>query len=462
MSEHSGLEPSGAQLDDLLSGVAKLLTRFVDGLENAPAAEPAPDPELLRLLTRQPPERPGALDSLLDLVSRAYPPGVDTAGPRFFGYIPGGGLVVAAVAELIARTVNRATWVAEFAPGLVGIEDGIIRWLCDQFGLPAGAGGLLTTGGSTAMLSALVAARTDRLGDPAADGLIYASDQAHHSIRKAARIAGLPADAVRIVPSSADLVMDADAAADMISADRRTGRRPFLLVATAGTTNTGAIDPLPELTTLAGEHGLWCHVDACYGGFFQLTTRGRNRLAGIERADSIALDPHKGLFQPYGSGALLVRHAPALAAAHTVDSDYMPERHAGELPDFAHLGSELSREHRGLRLWLPLHLHGVGAFRDALDEKLDLATSVHRLLTLDPRLEVPHPPRLSTVVFHRRGGDDAANEELLRRINASRRVFLSSTRLHGRLTLRLCVLSHRTHARHVAEAMNIIDRALDG
>jgi aromatic-L-amino-acid decarboxylase len=461
VSVSDGLESDGRRLDTVLADVAKLLTGFVDGLEHAPVASAEPDLRLLGRLSRPPAEQAVSLESLLDVVSQAYPLGVDTANPRFFGYVPGGGLVTSAVAELITRVVNRATWVAEFAPGLVAVENGVIRWLCGLFGLPPSAGGLLTTGGSTAALAALVAARTDRLGDAAADGVLYLSDQAHHSIRKAARIAGLPVDRVRTVPTTADLGMDVSAAARMIAADRRAGLRPFLLVATAGTTNTGAVDPLAELTALASAQGLWSHVDACYGGFFQLTGRGRDRLTGIEQADSIALDPHKGLFLPYGTGALLVRDSTALAAAHALDSDYMPDLRDGGLPDFAHLGVELSREHRGLRLWLPLHLHGVGAFRAALDEKLDLAESAHRLLALNPRLELPYPPQLSTVVFRLRDAGAAANQDLLRRINSSNRVFLSGTRLHGRFTLRLCVLSHRSHGRHVAEAVDLVHRAAD-
>jgi aromatic-L-amino-acid/L-tryptophan decarboxylase len=348
------------------------------------------------------------------------------------------------------------------APGLVALEDGVLRWLCQLFGLPPGAGGLLTTGGSMATLSMLVAARQDRLGDSAslgtAPGTIYVSDQTNHCVRKAARIAGLPAAGVRTLPTTAELRIDVDAAAAMIAADRAAGLRPFLLVATAGTTSAGVIDPLVELAALARRHEMWCHVDACYGGFFQLTERGRARLAGIEQADSISLDPHKSLFLPYGTGALLVRKISALAAAHTDGADYLPDLHGGALPDFAHLGAELTRGNRGLRLWLPLHLHGVQAFRTALDEKLDLAHWAHTELSADDRLEVPYPCELSTVLFRLRGSDtsDGDNEAFLRRINATNRVFLPGTRLDGRLTLRLCVLSHRTHASHVHEAVSII------
>jgi aromatic-L-amino-acid/L-tryptophan decarboxylase len=446
----------------LCERVIALLAEFVDGLDDAAAARVELPDGLATALGQPPTEQPAGLPALLDTVRQAADRAVETAGPRFFGYIPGGGLFVSALAELLAQTLNRYTGLSDMAPGLVALEDGVLRWLCQLFGLPPGAGGLLTTGGSMATLSMLVAARQDRLGDSAslgtAPGTIYVSDQTNHCVRKAARIAGLPAAGVRTLPTTAELRIDVDAAAAMIAADRAAGLRPFLLVATAGTTSAGVIDPLAELAALARRHEMWCHVDACYGGFFQLTERGRARLAGIEQADSISLDPHKSLFLPYGTGVLLVRKISALAAAHTDGADYLPDLHGGALPDFAHLGAELTRGNRGLRLWLPLHLHGVQAFRTALDEKLDLAHWAHTELSADDRLEVPYPCELSTVLFRLRGSEtsDGDNEAFLRRINATNRVFLSGTRLDGRLTLRLCVLSHRTHASHVYEAVSII------
>jgi aromatic-L-amino-acid decarboxylase len=459
----SELEPTSGAMGELSEQVVALLSGFVDGLEDAPTARVELPGGLATALGQPPPEQPTGLTALLDTVGQAADYAVETAGPRFFGYIPGGGLFASALAELLAQTLNRYTGLSDIAPGLVALEDGVLRWLCQLLGLPSGAGGLLTTGGSMATLSMLVAARQDRLGENAAPGTIYISDQTNHCVRKAARIAGFSAAQVRTLPTTAELRIDVDAAAAMIAADRAAGLRPFLLVATAGTTSAGVIDPLAELAALARRHGMWCHVDACYGGFFQLTERGRDRLAGIDQADSISLDPHKSLFLPYGTGALLVRKVGALAAAHIDGADYLPDLSGGALPDFAHLGAELTRDNRGLRLWLPLHLHGVQAFRAALDEKLDLAHWAHSELAADERLEVPYPCELSTVLFRLRGGDtsDGDNEAFLSRINATNRVFLSSTRLAGRLTLRLCVLSHRTHAGHVHEAVSIIRQAAE-
>jgi len=472
------LEPGPEQMQELGQAALDWVTRFVEGLARAPSdgrntATPStgtqsPDPALREALLAEPREDPSEFGVLLALFGAAAAQAIETAGPAYLGYVPGGGLYVSALAEFLARSANRFTGLAATAPELAAMEHGVLRWLCRTFRLPETAGGLITTGGSMATLSAIVAARQDRLGEDFSAGTLYLSARTHHSAAKAARVAGLPAAAVRVVPTTVDLRMDAAAASQMIAADRQAGRRPFLLVANAGSTDTGTIDPLGDLGRLAAREGLWFHVDGAYGGFFQLTRRGRAALSGVAAADSIVLDPHKGLFLPYGTGVLLVRDTAALRAAHDGDGDgdgggggsYLQDLSGDhELPDFSALGPELSRDFRGLRVWLPLRLHGVGAFRAALDEKLDLAAHAHADLARDPRLELPWPPDLSTVAFRLRGGDDDANLRFLDRINASGHVFSSSTRVGGRVLLRLCILSHRTHLVHVDQALQIIHAA---
>ncbi|MEV0231009.1 aminotransferase class V-fold PLP-dependent enzyme [Nonomuraea sp. NPDC050786] len=435
------------------------LADWVRELDSAPASDYEQAERLTTALRRPPGDGPGDFGALLELFREAAAQGVDTAGPGYLAYFPAGGLVTAALAELLAQTVNRFTGVAQVAPALVAMEHGVLTWFCDRFGLPPGAGGLVTTGGSVGTLSALLAAR-QALGDATlGGGTIYVTEHTHYCVAKAARIAGLPAERIRTVPATADLRMDVPSAAAMIAADRAAGLRPFLLVGTAGTTSSGTVDPLPELGELARREGLWFHVDAAYGGGFQLTERGRARLAGIEMADSIVLDPHKSLFLPYGTGLLLVRDPHVLHAAHAADGRYLQDLSPmGDLPDFGHLGVELTREFRGLRLWLPLHLHGVRAFERELDEKLDLTADLHRRLAQDPRFELPWQPDLTVVLFRLRGTDER-NRRFLAEINATRRVYLSSTTIDGRFYLRLCVLSFRTHADRVEEALGIIRTA---
>jgi aromatic-L-amino-acid decarboxylase len=262
------------------------------------------------------------------------------------------------------------------------------------------------------------------------------------------------------VPVDAELRMDATALAEMIHADRAAGLRPFLVVPSAGTTNTGAIDPMDDIAAIAAGEGLWLHVDAAYGGFFQLTDRGQERFRGIERADSITLDPHKGLFLPYGTGSLIVRTGKALRDAHFVGAAYLQDRMPeAELPNLHEYSPELSRDHRGFRVWLPLVVHGVRAFREALDEKLDLAEHLYAALTETPGIDTPWRPQLTVVPFLLDGSDERANRAFLARINASKRVVVSSTTIGGRYMLRACIVSHRTHRDRIDEAIDIIGSA---
>jgi aromatic-L-amino-acid/L-tryptophan decarboxylase len=254
--------------------------------------------------------------------------------------------------------------------------------------------------------------------------------------------------------------MEPDALRSMIREDRVAGLRPFLVVPAAGTTNTGAVDPLADVADVAADEGLWMHVDAAYGGFFQLTERGRTWFRGIDRADSITLDPHKGLFLPYGTGGLVVRDGAALRDAHYEGAAYLQDLPpAGDLPNYNEISPELSRDNRGFRVWFPLVLHGVSAFRDALDEKLDLTERLHDALAEDPSLEMGWPPQLTVVPFRLRDADEGANRELLSRINASKRVFLSSTMIRGEYWIRACIVSHRTHADRVDECAHVVRSA---
>ena len=454
------LELSGEQMHEMGQAAVDFIASFVDGLEAAPADGRSKDSHLRKALLRIQEENASDFGSLLELFTEAAGLAVETAGPRFAAYIPGGGLFSSALAEFLARSVNRFTGHPDMAPELVAMEHGVLQWLCREFRLPKTAGGLITTGGSMATLSAVVAARSQRLGENFADGTIYVTDFTHHCVRKAALIAGFPAARIRSVPTTKDLRMDLKKARKLIAQDRNAGLRPFFLVASAGTTDTGTVDPINELAHLAARERLWFHVDAAYGGFFQLTEQGRKILDGIELADSIVLDPHKGLFLPYGTGVLLVRDTSSLRGAHSGDGKYMQDRRkVQDLPDFSELGPELTREFRGLRLWLPLRLHGVDAFRKALEEKLVLAAHAYSDLAKDDKLELPWKPDLSTVAFRLQGRSNKANRHLLKRVNSTNKLFLSSTSINERFTLRLCILSHRTRPQHIDEILEIIHSA---
>lgn len=456
------LEPDRQTVEAMGRAIMSRIAGYLDAAPHAPASRFPDSAQAVAEMLRPPAETPGDFAGLLDAFQDAAGYGLDPSSPGYLAYFPAGGLVSSALADAFAQVHNRFTAVAHLAPVLVAMENSVLRWLAAQFGLPEGSGGLVTTGGSLATLTALVAARDDRLGGNLAGGTIYVTEHTHFCVAKAARIAGLASSAIRLVPTR-ELRMDPAAAAAMIRHDRGRGLRPFLLAGTAGTTSTGTVDPLAELADLADREGLWFHADAAYGGGLQLTDRGRERLAGIERADSIVVDPHKSLFLPYGTGVLLVRDTAALLAAHAADGHYLQDlRTLDDMPDYGHLGPELTREFRGLRLWLPLHLHGVAAFREALDEKLDLAELAYRELAGDPLFEVPWEPDLSVVVFRLRGKDDDASRALLDTVNATGQIFLSSTQVEGRFFLRMNPASHRTHAPDVRHALALIRESAVG
>ncbi len=467
MASDRPLEPSAEEFRAMLDTVGDYVVGAVEALPAGRAYDGDGVPELLAdpELSRPPGEDGRPLEELLAIIDRAASKGHMSPSGGHMAYIPGSGIVSAAAADLVADVINRYTGIADAGPGLVALESHLVRWLVELFGLPVTGGGILTTGGSMAALSALVAARHTMLGEDFADGVIYLSDQAHGSIAKAARIAGFPARALRTVPVDDDARLDPRELARMIAADRAAGLRPACVVATAGTTNLGIIDPLPELADVAEAEGLWFHVDAAYGGFFQLTDRGRDRLAGIERADSVVLDAHKGLFLPFGTGCLLVRSEETLRRSHAGEAaHYLQDMTVRDLPNFADISPELTRDIRGLRVWLPLHLHGVAAFRSTLDEKLDLAQRAYDALSADDNLTVLARPELSIVAFRVRRPDgdpeaeDRATRAVLSGVNAEGRAFLSSTHVAGRDVGRVCILNHRTDAARVDEAIESVRR----
>lgn len=463
------LEPDAAQMQALVAAAMAKICAHIEALPRMPACDVAGGAALARAL-REPLPTAGApfghvLETLFD---RAIPVSYNTAGPGYLAYIPGGGLFLAAVADLIADATNRYVGLWQAAPGLVQLETNAIRWLAEIVGLPAGSGGILTTGGSLATFSAVVAARAERLGDRFDDGVIYTSDQAHHSVVRAARLAGFRRDQVREIAVDPQFRIRVEALAAAIVDDRAAGRRPCMIVGNAGTTNTGAVDDLAALADLAAREGLWLHVDAAYGGFFCLTDRGRAALAGIERADTVTLDPHKGMFLPYGTGCLLARDPGALRRAHSARADYLPPMQSDpDFVDYCELSPELSRDFRGLRVWLPLKLLGVDVFRRALDEKLDLTHACADALRGLPGVELVAAPQLSLLAFRHvpPGAEDgpmldAHNARLLAAINRRGRVYLTPTVAAGRYVIRSCVLSFRTHRDRVDAALEDIAAAL--
>ncbi len=458
MADHIPIEPGPEDRAALERAVSAFVQRFIDERADAPTFHGPPDAAALDRLLRPPSETGVDIESLLDRVGQAVDTGFDTASGRFLSYIPSGALHSAALGHYLGAVLNRYTAGSHAAPGMVAIEESVIRWTSSLFGLGPDAGGLLLSGGSIANLTAVVTARS-QLGDRFDDGVLYTSERTHHSMTKGARIAGIGADRVRLIPTDVRLRMDPAALETAIESDLAAGLRPMMVAATAGTTDTGAIDPLDRCAEIARAHGTWMHVDAAYGGFFQLTDRGRGRLNGIEQADSITIDAHKSLFLPFGVGGLVVRDVGQLAEAHGGRGVYMQDVVDGDLPHYMELGPELTRPNRGLPLWLALNVHGVDAFRRTLDSMLDLTEQATAALIALPGLELITEPELSIVAFRATEGDDLT-AAILQTMIDSRRIHVSSTTIHDRLWIRLAFLSQRTTEPVVDEAISLIASSL--
>ena len=465
----TSLELSSEAMRQLVAEAIEHLLPHLASLPEQPAANTDGGAELARSLVEPLPEIGRPASELFDfLFQEVIPKSFNTAGPGYLAYIPGGGLFHSAVADLVANAVNKYVGVWAAAPGLAQLEANVVGWFCDIIGYPTTARGFLTSGGSLATFSAVVTARRERLPENFLSGILYASDQAHHSVQKAALLAGFPLQNVRAIPSDAKFRLQIDALVQVIAADRKAGLVPFLIVGNAGTTNTGAVDDLNALADLAQQENLWLHVDAAYGGFFMLTAQGRESMAGIERADSVTLDPHKGLFLPFGTGSLVVRDGAALKRAHSVQAHYLPAtQDDADLINFYELSPELSRDFRGLRVWLPLKMHGLGPFRQALEEKLALTRWATAELHSIPGIEILAEPQLSIVAFRLAptGLDTPAlnqlNQQFLQRINARKNVLLSGTMLGDRFAIRICILSFRTHRDRVQTCLDDIRAAVN-
>lgn len=456
-----GLEPDHDQRAQLTASVLGVIQDWFDRAGTMPASGSDLDRALVERLMRPPAEQGRSLDSILTDLDQAGRSGVFHPSGGHLSYIPNAGLFTAALAEFLAAGLNRYTGVSHAAPGMSAIEHGVTHWMTSLFDLGGQASGVLLSGGSTANFTGLVAARTSRLGDEFGSGVIYATRHTHHSVEKAARLAGFRRDQIHLVPVDAELRMSPDALADAIEEDRVAGLDPFLVVGSAGTTDTGTVDPLRSLAQTASAAGLWLHVDAAYGGFFQLTERGRSALSGIELADSIAIDPHKGLSIPFGLGALLTRDEGPLIDANQGRGAYLHEEdNYSGIRDIAAIGPELTRPFRALQMWLPLQLHGVEPFRQALESSLDLAEYAYHRLSGIEALETPWRPDLSIVAFRCR--DDELGRQAMEAVNREKMEHLSSTTIDDRFVLRFAILNRRTSQDHIDHAIDVIEKTLIG
>ena len=383
--------------------------------------------------------------------------------PRSFGFVPTCPTWPGVLADFMASgfNVNAATWLTASGPSQ--IEAVVIGWFRQWFGLPAGAGGLMTSGGSSAALHAFVAAR-ESAGNPARP-VVYMSNQSHSAQIRAAHIMGITPDRIRVLPSDTSGRIVPAEVGEAIAADRAAGCTPTIVCANAGTPTRGAVDPLSALADICAAERVWFHVDAAYGGFAVLTPRGAAALEGIDRADSINADPHKWLFQPYEAGCVLVRDAGTLERAFAIQHDVLQDSVWGaKHANLADQGIQLSRGFRALKVWMSIQTFGMAAFRAAIENGLELAARAAEYARKSRRLELVSES-LGMVCFRVDPGgldEDALasmNRKVLARIFWDGQAFVSSTMVNGRFVLRLCIVNHNTTWDDVRETLEAVERS---
>ncbi|MBN9017775.1 MAG: aminotransferase class V-fold PLP-dependent enzyme [Rhizobiales bacterium] len=368
---------------------------------------------------------------------------VRPSGSRFFGYVVGSAEPVGALGDLLAAVLNQNVTSWRSAPAATTIEQAVVGWLADAVGCPTFRGSLCG-GGSAANLMALALAREAKLPaneTGARPGIVYASEQVHMSIPKAIALLGIGRDNLRLIPVDDALRMRTDALEATIAADREAWRTPMAIVATVGTVNVGAIDPLPQIAEIARREALWLHVDGAYGGLAALAAP--EKFLGLDQADSISLDAHKWLYQPLECGCLLYRDRNVARETFSHSGDYVRIFSEAPVEAFAFFEEslELSRRFRALKLWMSLQYHGRAAFREAIARDLSHAQILAQAVRSNPELELLAPVSLSAVCFRHRTKD---NEAILRRVISRGRVYLSNATIHQQFALRACFVNHRT------------------
>jgi glutamate/tyrosine decarboxylase-like PLP-dependent enzyme len=443
--------------------VVDLLVQHFAAMRDGPVGAKGKPEELMARLSGPPSEMPADPHALLSRLEKdVFPNNLHVDHPRFFAFVPGPGNFVSTMADALASGFNvfNGTWLGGSAAA--AIELNVIDWFRGFCGFPETAGGLFVSGGSVANLTALHAARRARLGDAIEGATIYFSDQTHYSVERALRVIGFAREQFRKIPSDDRFRLPLESLREMISSDRKAGLRPFCIVANAGTTNTGAVDSLPQLADLCAEENLWLHADGAYGAAAVICERGREKLAGLDRVDSLSLDPHKWLFQPFECGCVLVRDAAHLKSAFQLMPEYMRDvhRHTAET-NLADHGIQLSRGFRALKVWLSMNTFGLAAFREAVTRGFELAEFAERELRTRRDCEILSPAEMGIVAF-RFGKSDDLQTRLVDLMLRDGFAFLTSTTLKGTTALRLCTINPRTTEQDIIQTIDRLEKFAAG
>ncbi|MGK2961222.1 MAG: pyridoxal phosphate-dependent decarboxylase family protein [Gemmatimonadaceae bacterium] len=450
--------------------IADIVATHLASVREEPVLATLPRRELNAALMEPAPRSPMEFDSIIaSLRQNVFPYHAREPHPGFMAYVPSCPTFPALMGDWLATGYNFYAGVWPVAAGPNQVEMVVLEWIRDWIGMPDGASGLLTSGGSSANLTAMVAARHASVQDGAEISrlVVYASSQAHSSVLRAAWIAGLPRENVRIAGTDEQFRMSADSLSSLIAADRLACLTPCMVVANAGSTNTGSVDALHDIADLCLREHIWLHVDAAYAGFAVLTGEGKSLLSGIERADSITLDPHKWLFVPFECGCLMVRNPAVLTDAFRIWPEYLKDVEPGEEEvTFADRGVQLTRYSRALKIWFSVKYFGTELIAAAIGDGMNRARLLESLVEASPDFEILCPAQFGILCFRARPQSvdenslDSLNERVNARVVSEGRFLISSTRLGGKFSLRMCTLGFRTTEQDISDLFASIERAL--
>jgi glutamate/tyrosine decarboxylase-like PLP-dependent enzyme len=450
--------------------VTDIVAEHLSTLREQPVIAAAPRAELNPALVSSPPATPSDFEAIVDtLRTNVFPYHAREPHPGFLAYVPSCPTFPAVLGDWIATGYNFFAGVWSVAAGPNEIEMVVLDWIRTWISMPEGSSGLLTSGGSGANMTAVVAARHAAVerGADISRLAVYTSAQAHSSVVRAAWIAGIARSNVRVIDLDDLFWMRIDSLAHAVRSDRENGLVPFLVVGSAGTTNTGSVDPLEAIADFCERESLWFHVDAAYAGFAVLTAEGREMLRGMERADTVTLDPHKWLFVPFECGCLMARDPAALTAGFRIMPEYLKDVEAAEEEvNFADRGEQLTRYSRALKIWISVKYFGTDIISASIQDSMDRARLLQSLVAQEKDFETLCPAQFGIFCFRARPSGmkdvdlDSLNERINARVVAGGRFLISSTRLNGHFSLRMCTLGYRTTHDDIRDLFREIQAAL--
>ena len=449
--------------------IIDIIVEHFDTIESKNPVSSATRKEMDAVFLQEAPEEGMEAGKVLDFVMENVIPYSNlTSHPKAFSFVPGPSNYISTLADTLATGFNifSGGWIV--SPAAAELEIVTMNWLLKMFNFPVvQGGGIFTSGGSMANLTALVTARRIKCGDDFSKAIIYLSDQAHSSNIKAIRVLGFKKEQIRIIPTDLEFKISFNKLKNAIAKDRLEGNQPFCIIASAGTTNTGSVDPLDKIADVCEKENLWMHVDGAYGGAAILSEKGKKELKGIERADSLTVDPHKWFFQPYEIGCLLVKDASWLSNTFSEKPEYLRDIEGNESEiNFYDYGIQLTRRFRALKFYMSIKTYGLKAFKQAITYNIDLAEETEDILRKSKDWEIVSQATLAVINFRYNPMHlsltekelDTLNQQISARVVASKEALLVTTILQNQVVLRMCLINPKTTITHITETLDQCDK----